>query len=276
MASEAGDKADKSKKTTAGRKTLHDKMANLYLGRGSDARRFRYGLLIFDLGTIAFFIASSMLPHEGSWFLIADFTIAAVLAVDFTLRLWISPDRKRYLANPIVIADLVVIVTLLAPAFTENFAFLRVIRVLRLLRSYHVLKELRETSAYFKRNEEVIQSVVNLGVFIFFVTALVYVLQVRINPQIKTYVDALYFPVTTLTTTGFGDITLEGSMGRLLAVLIMVFGVALFLRLVQTIFRPQKVSYECKECGLKRHDPDAVHCKHCGAVVHIDTEGEWG
>ena len=261
---------------TAQDKTLRDKLAGLYLGSDERARRFRYGLLIFDLGTIGFFIISSMLPHEGSWCLIADFSIAAVLAVDFAARFWVSPDRKRYMTNPIVLADLVVIATLLAPAFTENFAFLRVIRVLRLLRSYHVLKELRETSAYFKRNEEVVQSVVNLGVFIFFVTALVYVLQVRINPQIQTYVDALYFTVTTLTTTGFGDITLEGSMGRLLAVLIMVFGVALFLRLVQTIFRPQKVAYECEKCGLKRHDPDAVHCKHCGTVVHIDTEGEWG
>ena len=177
--------------------------------------------------------------------------------------------------QPVVIADVVVIMTLLAPAFLENFAFLRVVRVLRLLRSYHVLKELRETSVFFKRNEEVIQSTVNLIVFIFFVTALVYVMQVRINPQIENYVDALYFTVTTLTTTGFGDITMEGSSGRLLAVLIMVFGVALFLRLVQTIFRPQKSIHECKNCGLKRHDTDAVHCKHCGEIINIETEGEW-
>lgn len=255
---------------------MRDNLKRLYNGTDPAATRFRYVLLAFDLGTIVFFIASSMLPHEASWFLIADYTIAVLLALDFAARLWISNARGRHLMNPVVIADVVVIATLLAPAFLENFAFLRVVRVLRLLRSYHVLRELRETSAYFKRNEDVIQSVVNLIVFIFFVTALVYVLQVRINPQIKTYVDALYFTVTTLTTTGFGDITLEGSTGRLLAVMIMVFGVALFLRLVQTIFRPQKVRYECAQCGLKRHEPDAVHCKHCGAVIHIDTEGEWG
>jgi voltage-gated potassium channel len=97
---------------------------------------------------------------------------------------------------------------------------------------------------------------------------------VRINPSIENYVDALYFTVATLTTTGFGDITLEGDSGRLLAIVIMVFGVALFLRLVQTIFRPQKVRYECPDCGLNRHEPDAVHCKHCGRVLHIETEGE--
>jgi voltage-gated potassium channel len=28
-----------------------------------------------------------------------------------------------------------------------------------------------------------------------------------------------------------------------------------------------------ERCGLSRHDPDAVHCKHCGAYVCIPTEG---
>jgi voltage-gated potassium channel len=39
------------------------------------------------------------------------------------------------------------------------------------------------------------------------------------------------------------------------------------------LFRPTKVRYECPKCGLSLHDADAVHCKHCGEVVHIDTEG---
>ena len=79
--------------------------------------------------------------------------------------------------------------------------------------------------------------------------------------------------MTTLTTTGFGDIVLKGASGRLLSIIIKVVGVALFLRLIQTIFRPQKVMFTCPRCGLKRHEPDAVHCKHCGEVVNIATEG---
>lgn len=127
--------------------------------------------------------------------------------------------------------------------------------------------------AFFARNEEVVQSIINLLVFIFVVTALVYVSQVDVNPSIRNYVDALYFTVTTLTTTGFGDITLVGSAGRLLAVLIMIFGISLFIRLAQTIFRPSKVRHVCPNCGLSRHDPDAVHCKHCGHLINIETEG---
>ena len=65
-------------------------------------------------------------------------------------------------------------------------AFLRVVRTLRLLRSYSVLGLLRQRSTFVRRNEEMIVSVVNLVVFVFFVTAVVYVTQYRINPDIKT------------------------------------------------------------------------------------------
>ncbi len=119
-----------------------------------------------------------------------------------------------------------------------------------------------------------IQSIINLTVFVFVMTALVYVLEVHHNPKITNYVDALYFTITALTTTGFGDITLEGTSGRLISIVILLVGVALFLRLVQTIFRPPHVTYECPDCGLTRHDIDAVHCKHCGRTLHIRTEGE--
>lgn len=105
-------------------------------------------------------------------------------------------------------------------------------------------------------------------------TGLIYATQVNVNPEIRNYADALYFTVTTLTTTGFGDITLTGPWGRMLSVGVMIFGVTLFLRLLQVLFRPSKVRQECKTCGLILHDADAVHCKHCGETIYIRTEGD--
>lgn len=245
----------------------------LYAGTGAGPTAFRYGLLAFDLVTITFFVISSFWD-ESIWLLVIDAAIGAILTVDLAMRIWIARSRRRFLMQLPTIADIIVIVSLFGAALFGNFAFLRVLRALRLMRSYHVLRDLRRRSALFRRNEDVVQSVINLVVFVFVVTALVYVLQVGRNPAIHNYVDALYFTVTTLTTTGFGDVTLTGSAGRLLSILIMVFGVGLFLRLVQTIFRPQKVHYTCPDCGLRLHDPDAVHCKHCGRVLKIETEGE--
>ncbi len=250
------------------RETIHD----LYYGTGQRSVYFRFGLIAFDFITISFFIVTSMVDLS-TWIIAVDFFIALVLSADFFARLFLSNNRLHYFIQPISILDMVVILALLAAAFIENLAFLRVFRSLRLLRSYHLLRDLRSQYKFFARNEVLIHSVINLFVFIFVVTALVYVFQHEVNPQISSYTDALYFTVTTLTTTGFGDITLRGDIGRLLAVIIMVLGVALFLKLLQAVFRPAKIEFGCPDCGLKRHDPDAVHCKHCGRVLHIETEG---
>jgi voltage-gated potassium channel len=245
----------------------------LYTGRSRRAAYFRYALIGFDLFTIIFFIITTTLASTTE-LLIADFVIGALILADFLARLWIAPIKLRMLLQLYTIADILVILSLLlAPFITQNLAFLRVLRTLRLLHSYHVMRDLRRDTPFFRRYEDVIVSSVNLGVFIFLVTGLVFVLQFGDNPAIGSYIDALYFTVATLTTTGFGDIILTGTLGRLFSVFIMVFGVALFLRLAQTIFRPQKLSYTCPECGLKRHELDAVHCKHCGHGLKIKTEG---
>ena len=248
------------------------RLRELYYGWSPAAVRFRYGLLIFDLVTITFVVVSSFF-YGAPAIEALDVVFGILILVDFGARLLASRSPLGELVHPLGIADIIVIVSFLAPVTGENLAFLRIVRALRLFRSYQLVSRLRQDFPFFKRNEDAVFSVVNLVVFILIMTALVHATQVERNPSITNYADALYFTVTTLTTTGFGDITLEGTSGRLLAVLIMIFGVSLFIRLAQTLFRPQKVPYECPDCGLTRHDPDAVHCKHCGATIHIETEG---
>jgi len=251
---------------------LHRRIDYLYNGESRTSHNFRWALLAFDAITISYFILASFLHRVDELHLIEE-VIGIIYLAEFAARLYISRERLRDIFTPVCLADLIVIASLLAPALAENFSFLRVVRALRLLRSYHMIKNFRKHSVFVRMHEDIIFSVVNLTVFIFVITAMVYVTQVGGNPEIKNYFDALYFTVSTLTTTGFGDITLVGDGGRILAVLIMIFGISLFLRLIQTIFRPGKVRYECPTCGLNRHDADAVHCKHCGTVLHITTEG---
>jgi voltage-gated potassium channel len=251
---------------------LKAELQRLYFGEDRRARRFRYGLIVFDIATIAVFLIASV-AREAWWMVPLDLAIAAVIIADFAARLWIETDRRRHLMSLATAADIAVIASLLLPAFVDNLGFLRIARALRLLRSYHLLRDLRAESHWFRRNEELVNRTLNLLVFIFVITSIVYVTQNDVNPGIKNYIDALYFTITTLTTTGFGDVTLQGPGGRLLSVVIMVIGVSLFLRLLQVMFRPTKVRYECPDCALLLHDLDAVHCKGCGRVLPIRDEG---
>lgn len=254
-------------------KTLKSKVDLLYTGRSRRAVRFRYALIIFDALTITYFIATA--PFAGNQVVtLIDHLIAVPILLDFLARLWIAPDRWHMLTRLYTIADLIVIGSLLAESFfLQNLGFLRILRGLRLIHSYHLLRDLRRESRFFRRHEDTVLAAINLLVFVFVTTSAVYALYFRPTAGPESYIDALYFTVATLTTTGFGDITMTTPVGKLLSVFIMVVGVALFVQLARAIFQPSKVRYTCPECGLQRHDIDAVHCKHCGHQLKIRTEG---
>ena len=203
-----------------------------------------------------------------------DVMLGLVVLADFLARLAISERRWREFLRPSTWADVVAIVAFLAPVFGHGAGFLRILRTLRLLRTYNVVQRLRADSAFFRRNEEVIGAVTNLSVFVFVMTGIVYATQHQSNPAIRHYADALYFTVTSLTTTGYGDVTLPGTTGRIISVVVMICGVTLFLRLAQVLFRPNKVRFPCPTCALQRHEPDAAFCKACGTVLCIPDEGD--
>jgi voltage-gated potassium channel len=266
---------DKESRGIRGRlEALRSDLRELYEGNSVRAHRFRYALLVFDIVTVLFIVGTSFLPRTPSeeWL---DVPFGIVILADFSARLFISRTRLRDLMHLSTWADIIAIASFLVPIVGEGAGFLRVLRTLRLLRTYQLVARLRNDLGFFRRNEEPIIAVVNLGVFIFVMTGIVYETQHWRNPAIANYVDALYFTVTALTTTGFGDITLSGTTGRLVAVIIMIFGVTLFLRLVQVLLRPPKVRFPCHSCGLQRHEADAVHCKACGALLKIPDEGRY-
>ena len=244
----------------------------LYEGTTPRGVSFRYALLGFDVFTVLFIIATSFLPSNDIVETL-DIVFGILIMADFAARLSISRHRLREFTRLATWTDIVAMISFMAPLAGEGGGFLRILRTLRLLRDYQMLVRLRSDSTFFKRNEEVIFAVTNLAVFIFVMTAIVYETQKFRNDQIANYADALYFTVTALTTTGFGDITLPGTVGRLISVVIMIFGVTLFFNLARVLLSPSKVRFPCPDCGLQRHDSDAVHCKACGTVLNIPDEG---
>jgi len=246
----------------------------LYEGVGRWPVTFRWAVLAFDMATISYFLVSPFLPHEGvhHWL---DYTIGTVIALDLAARFYIAPKKKRFFTRFMNIADLIVVFSMLAPLISQNYAFLRIIRALRVARAISILDTHGPLASYLQLHRVLIERAVNLVVFLFIMSALVYATQVRREgSDVHNYLDAFYFTVTSLTTTGYGDITLVGWTGRVLPIIIMLLGVTLFLRLLRALVVPtERVEVECTNCGLMRHDRDAVHCKHCGEVVYIENEG---
>jgi voltage-gated potassium channel len=240
-------------------------------GRDNWSLRWQTCLAIIDLSILAFFILGPYL-RQGPSYLIIDYTIAAWMTGELAARAVAASSIPALLKRPMTWVDIVILGTLLFPNTLFNFAFLRAMRIWAIGRS-PLLQVAMERAGYASYLDAA-RACLNFLVFLFMVTGFVYTTFFYRQDGLEGFIDALYFTVATMTTTGFGDITLPGPLGKLTSVVTMIVGISLFVRLAQTVVRPYKVSYQCSQCGLMRHDADAVHCKACGQLLNIPNNND--
>lgn len=249
-------------------------LRELYFKATARAIRFQSAMLVFDLVLIAFFAVSPFIEH-GRNYLMVDYVIAAILLVDLAARAWGYGEFRRWVARPIVWADFAVFVSLLlAPMLGVNLGFLRILRAYSMVNGIVFWRIVGGGRWQDSDAAATVKASLNLCLFIFMMTALVHTAFAARVPTLASYMDSLYFTVTSLTTTGYGDIVLPGALGKAISIVIMIGGVTLFFRLVQVAMRTRKVRHACSSCGLLRHEADAVCCKACGTRLNIAHENE--
>jgi voltage-gated potassium channel len=67
----------------------------------------------------------------------------------------------------------------------------------------------------------------NTVIFIF--ASIFFHLEFGINPHVHGFIDALWFAFSTVTTVGYGDITPQTYIGKVLGIFMMLVGTALFV-----------------------------------------------
>ena len=153
--------------------SLRARFRFLYSGNTTTAVRFRLAVIAIDLLIIAFFVAAPVLKDYGRTFYVVDYCIAALLAADLIARITAFSDWKDWFRRPINWVDLIVLGSLLLPAWAINLGFLRILRLWSLLNSdlfwRTVGRKFDDT-----RVEEITRAVGNLVTFVFVVTGFVY------------------------------------------------------------------------------------------------------
>jgi voltage-gated potassium channel len=148
----------------------------------------------------------------------ANVVIWAAFAVDYLVRLYLAEDRHLYFRRNLL--DLVIV---LLPFLRP----LRALRLLRLLRLGAVGGVLYRRSGSFHARASAYVGSTALVVIILAALAMYDAERKVPGANIKTLPDALWWATTTVTTVGYGDRYPTTSAGRLIAVALMVVGIAL-------------------------------------------------
>ncbi len=241
----------------------------------------QFTLLFMNLAACAHFVVGTYLESETlkSWHYNLEVFLVIWFSTEYLLRLYASPSRIRFLFSFYAIVDLL---SILPTFFTAgNFAYLRAFRTLRILR---FLRYLEDENFFFGKITPtgllILRVCYTIITLIFISAATIYETEYQaVGAHIRSYTDGLYFTVITLSTVGYGDLTPVTETGRFVTVLMILSGMVFVPwqagKLLRVIihFEESKEHIICQQCGLTRHDSDAVHCKMCGTTIFQEYDG---
>ena len=247
-------------------------------------KAFDVGLLLAILLSVTAVVLDSVPEihaEYGSEFLAVEWFFTILFTFEYVLRLSCVGRPLRYARSFFGIVDLLAIVPTYLSVLLPGAQSLLVIRALRLLRVFRVLKlahfvgEARMLGAALRASLRKI--VVFLGTvltIVLIVGALMYLIEGE-QSGFNSIPESIYWAIVTLTTVGYGDIAPSTLLGRLLASAVMIMGYGIIavptgivtVELARAPGQRRVSTQSCSECGGEGHDFDAKHCKYCGAQL---------
>ncbi|WP_017733410.1 ion transporter [Nafulsella turpanensis] len=252
-------------------------------------KAFDLALLVFILLSILTVILESVadiredyarLLISLEWFFTITFTI------EYILRIITAPRPLRYILSFYGIVDLLSILPTYLAFFYQGSKFLVVIRGLRLLRIFRILKLSRFLGEAETLKRALQGSVAKIIVFIgavmtivIIIGALMYLIEGPENGFDNIPVS-IYWAVVTITTVGYGDIAPQTTEGQMLATLLMLLGYGIIAvptgivsaELTRADRRSRPTVMACPNCKPEDHQPDASYCRFCGLQLNKTTK----
>ncbi|MEO9485296.1 MAG: ion transporter [Ekhidna sp.] len=218
-------------------------------------------------------------------FFISEWFFTILFTIEYSLRIFITAEPKKYAFSFFGIIDLLATLPTYLTLFVAGGSYLIVIRSIRLLRIFRILKlgrYLREASVLSNALAASRHKILVFLGAVFTLAMIMGTLMYMIEGGESGFTSiprSIYWAIVTITTVGYGDIAPQTILGQAVASMLMLMGYAIIAvptGIVTTEIaqaeknRKKKESAakrECIACGKIGHAKDAIFCKNCAAKL---------
>ncbi len=246
-----------------------------------EGKAFDVALLITILASVLVVMLDSvagMHARYGAWLVGLEWLFTVLFTIEYGLRLYSVDKPGAYARSFFGVVDLLSIAPTYLSLVVTGAQSLLVIRTLRMLRIFRVLKlasylgQARELRGAVQASRPKITifllTVINVACIM---GALMYLVEGEVS-GFDNIPKAMYWAIVTMTTVGYGDLTPQSPLGRFLASLLMLMGYGIIAvptgivsaEIIRAARREPVSTQACPACAAEGHDYDAAHCKYCG------------
>ena len=252
----------------------------------ADERNFDLWLIAAILASVTVVILDSVPAVKERWhgvLYLAEWFFTLLFTAEYALRLWVVRKPLRYARSFYGVIDLLAILPTFLSLLFPASASLTVIRALRLLRIFRVLKLVEYSSeagvlieALLRSRRKIFVFIATLLTIVVIFGALMYVVE---GPEkgFTSIPTGMYWAIVTVATVGFGDIAPTTGFGRFITSVLIVIGYSIiavptgiYTAELARGLMPKRRAVRCVECGLPDHETDAWHCRKCGRSLPSD------
>jgi len=189
---------------------------------------YNFTVFIFAMTSIVFAVLDlcSVIDMNTQPFKAIDITILLLFTLDYAIRFYISKERKKFFKENIF--DLIAIIP-----FNSLFSAFRVFRLFRLLKLTKLAKltKIVRAAAFLGVVKKKIDGILQTNGFLYVLYANIIMILLSsiiiMFAEQMSFFDSLWWSIVTCTTVGYGDFSPNSTIGRVTAVILMVFGIGL-------------------------------------------------
>ena len=210
-------------------------------------------------------------------FLHIEIVFTILFAIEYIVRIYISPKPLKYIFSFWGFIDLLSIFPTYFSLFISGYHYLLVLRIFRLLRVFRVLKLVRFMLEAQMLLKALKSSLYKISIFLFSVIAIVtflgtimYVVEGG-KVGFTSIPQSMYWAVVTVTTVGYGDMVPHTVLGKFISSIAMIIGYAIIAVptgiITFEIAKSGNATRQCPNCKTD-NKTEASYCNQCGVPLN--------